>query len=323
MRARAPSPFPYIFKSKLIDVSIAVKACGLFLLLSLTCALAAGEAAVSHDVARARVAVLDLGRMEEGRRAADSLASSLSSDAGLAIVDREQGRAAALGAGYDGSLNMTLEEARDLGAAIECDFFITGDAQSLRRSPSVGPTYYEAYAAVFIVSARTGRLVMWERPSFEAATPAEAEKLLHAELKSGPKRSSYADAIRRAQESERSSRALLAQSHGEPVIEDAPDDEEQARASGLRLPQPYRRLRPPYTEAAARMEAEATVDVQVLIGADGEVGRIDVVRWAGFGLDEATTETVRRLHFRPAMRGGRAIPMRVLLRYNFRRPPKQ
>jgi hypothetical protein len=30
--------------------------------------------------------------------------------------------------------------------------------------------------------------------------------------------------------------------------------------------------------------------------------------------------TVKQLHFFPAMRNGRAIPMRVLLRYNFRKP---
>jgi outer membrane biosynthesis protein TonB len=50
---------------------------------------------------------------------------------------------------------------------------------------------------------------------------------------------------------------------------------------------------------------------------------VDVVRWAGFGLDEATTETVRQMHFRPAMRNGSPVAMRVLLRYNFRKPPKQ
>jgi hypothetical protein len=31
---------------------------------------------------------------------------------------------------------------------------------------------------------------------------------------------------------------------------------------------------------------------------------------------------VRRLHFFPAKRDGVAIPIRVLLRYNFRKPPK-
>jgi hypothetical protein len=47
-----------------------------------------------------------------------------------------------------------------------------------------------------------------------------------------------------------------------------------------------------------------------------------VVRWAGFGLDEATVATVRQMHFFPAMRNGTALPMRVLLRYNFRKPPR-
>jgi outer membrane biosynthesis protein TonB len=45
------------------------------------------------------------------------------------------------------------------------------------------------------------------------------------------------------------------------------------------------------------------------------------VRWAGFGLDQATLETIHKLHFFPATREGVAVPIRVLLRYNFRKPP--
>jgi TonB family protein len=309
-------------------VSITFKFRRALLLFALACALTAATTAAyavqeqEQTVARARVAVLDFGDTETGRLTARRLAESLSTQAGLSVIDRVESRDAARGAGYAGSLNMTIAEARDLGAAIDCDFFITGDAQTLRRSPSVGPIYYEAYAALFIVSSRTGRLLAWERPSFEAATPEVAEQRLVAELSGATLRQRYAMLISRAQEDERQRRALLAQSHSTPVIEDAPEESEAA-AQGLRLPQPYRRLRPPYPDTAARIEAEATVDVQVEIGADGEVGHIDVVRWAGLGLDEATVETVRGLHFRPAMRGGKPVPMRVLLRYNFRKPPKQ
>ena len=46
--------------------------------------------------------------------------------------------AAALGNGYQGSLNLTTESARDLGAAIGCDFFIIGNADTVKRSPSSG-----------------------------------------------------------------------------------------------------------------------------------------------------------------------------------------
>jgi TonB family protein len=59
--------------------------------------------------------------------------------------------------------------------------------------------------------------------------------------------------------------------------------------------------------------------VLVDVGADGEVRGVDIVRWAGFGLDESAVATVKQMHFFPAMRNGTAIPMRVMLRYNFRK----
>src|SRR5215210_9416073 len=111
-----------------------------FFLVSLACALSAH--ALAQVPQKARVAVLDFGQTEEGRRTAESLAKSLASDERLSIMDRDQSRAAALGSGYAGSLNMTLEEARSLGAVIDCDLFLTGDAQTLRRSSSSGPDYY-------------------------------------------------------------------------------------------------------------------------------------------------------------------------------------
>lgn len=270
-----------------------------------------------------RVAVLDFGETPTGERASEKLSHLLSANNSLLMVDREESRAAARGAGYRGSLNMTLQEARDLGGAIGCDFYFTGDAQTLRRSPSTGAVYYEAYASIFIVSARTGRLVMWDRPSFEAASQDEALKSLLKEL--GVRGAHYAERVQAAQEAERNERAqasALALTVGAPVIEDAPDTEAAAALAGLRLPQPYRRLRPVYPDTAARAEAEATVDVQLEIDTDGEVSRAEVVRWAGFGLDEATINIVRQLHFRPAMRDGVAVSVRVMLRYNFRRPQK-
>jgi TonB family protein len=82
-------------------------------------------------------------------------------------------------------------------------------------------------------------------------------------------------------------------------------------------------VHPVYPETAARAEAEATVDVLVDLDAEGEVTRVEVMRWAGFGLDDSTVNTIRQMHFRPATRDGVPLPMRVLLRYNFQRPAKE
>lgn len=265
------------------------------------------------------LAVLDFGDSTLGRLTSEKLATNLKNETGVLVLDRDQARAAARGFGYTGSMNLSLSEARDLGAALGCDFFILGDAQTLRRSPSTAPVYFESYASIFLVSARSGRLVKWQRPSFQASTAAAADQTLLAELSSRDARNHIVISVHRAREDERSERELRIEKQT-PIIEEAPDDDKRAEAEGLRLPRPYRRLLPVYPESAARAEAEATVDVLVDLDASGEVMRVEVARWAGFGLDETTVELVRRLHFFPALRNGVAIPIRVLLRYNFRKP---
>jgi TonB family protein len=283
------------------------------------CALLAGATVAPARVVAGRVsvAVLDFGETETGRRAAVELSDALAKTPDFELVNRAQARAAARGAGYAGSLNLTLAEARDLGGAIGCDFYFTGEAHTLRRTSSARGDYFESYAALFLVSAETGRLVLWEQFNAEAGAPAEAEKSLLAELRQRAAR--YAGAISEAQEAERRERQLAREQGGAGAFEDAPE-EGSAAALNYRAPQPYRSLRPAYPATAARVAAEATVDALVEVDAAGEVKDIEIVRWAGYGLNEAVIATVRQLHFRPATRDGRAIPIRVLLRYNFRRP---
>lgn len=284
---------------------------------ALLCVLAATSTRAAE---RLNVAVLDLGATETGQRVADELAISLTKTDSLSLVNRAQTRAAARGIGYTGSLNLTLPEARDLGAAIGCDFFITGEAQTLRRTSSARPVYFESYASLFFVSARTGRLILWDQPDAEAATPEEAERILFGQLRARFGR--YVEALHKAQGDERQEKLAALERDGDAiVIAEAPEEGSPA-AAGFRPPHPFRRLRPAYTTAAARVEAEATVDVLVEIDAEGAVQNIEVVRWAGYGLNESVAETVRRMHFRPAMRDGATVPVRFLLRYNFRRPAR-
>jgi TonB family protein len=271
-----------------------------------------------------RVAVLDFGDSGTGRRVAEKLAQGFAQPPAnkteFQIIDRDRARAAATGVGYQGSVNMTLQEAADLGSAIGCDFFFTGVAETLRRSPSDGSIYFESYAAIYLVSARTGRLILWERTAVKLPEPREAERSLLEKLVAADALSRYQRDISRALQDERAERAHAVESPA-PIIEEAPADTNPV-ANGLQLPRPYRRLKPPYPQIAAQSEVEATVDVLVDLDAQGEVGRVEIARWAGYGLDQSVVDTVGQLHFFPAMRDGVAIPMRVLLRYNFRKPPQ-
>jgi TonB family protein len=268
------------------------------------------------------LAILDLGKTPTGLRAAAVIRTALhlrEETDEFIVIDRDRASAAAKGAGFEGSLNLTIQEARDLGAAMGCDFFLIGDAQTLKRSPSSKPSYYETFASVFLVSARTGRLILWERPSVQRDTAAGSEKALLEILSSDETRQRYLVTIRRAQDDERAERVSAVET-GPEIIEVMSDDDTDTKQE-VRAPRPYRRLRPPYPESAARAEVEAVVDVLVDIDAHGEVGRVEIARWAGYGLDQSVIDTVRQMHFFPALRDGTAVPMRVLLRYNFRKPP--
>ena len=293
-------------------------------LLSSLCLLLLASSATAQS-RPTRLAVIDFGNAPTGLHAAEAIRETLHPQAEapagreFAVIDRDQTRAAALGAGFEGSLNLTIQQARDIGAAMGCDFYFIGEAQTLRRSPSTKPFYYESYAAVFLVSTRTGRLALWERPTAQRDAPAESEKALLAILTSEETRHRYVVALRRAQEDEQAERANALES-GPQIIEVMSDDDSDTNRE-VRAPRPYRRLKPPYPDTAAVAEVEATVDALVDIDARGEVGRVEIVRWAGYGLDQSVIDTVRQMHFFPAQRDGVAIPMRVLLRYNFRKPP--
>lgn len=268
---------------------------------------------------KTRLAVLDFGSSKVGKQSSTTIRSSLSLSSDIEVLDSDLTAAAAKGAGYGGSLNMSLSEARDLGSALGSEFYLVGDAQTLRRSSSNTPLYYESYLSLFLISTRTGRLIFWDRLNAESDNSNDSEAKLLKHLSGNETIDQWLRQLRKAQVNERTERAADLDLAA-PMIEEAPSDEKATTELRLSLPKPYRRLRPAYTDSAARADIEATVDVLVDVSADGEVNQVRVARWAGFGLDETTVATVRQLHFFPAMRDGNPIPMRVLLRYNFRKP---
>lgn len=266
-----------------------------------------------------KLGVLDFGGSPVAKVSTDKIRSALRGVSNIRLTDPELSATAARGVGYSGSLNMSTTEARDLGAAMDAEFYLIGDAQTLRRSSSSTPVYYESYCSIFLISARSGRLIFWSRPRAESSNASQSEEQLGKTLSDKEFTAHVVEAIKKAQLEETKQRSAEVNAVA-PLIEEAPENEETADAQGIRLPRPYRRIRPDYPETAALAEAEATVDVLVDVDERGEVGQVQVARWAGFGLDETTVATVRQLHFFPALRNGNPIPMRVLLRYNFRKP---
>jgi len=278
---------------------------------------------VAGQSRRTRIAIVGFNGDGISAAVADALASIFSSKeraapaAEFETSDRNLAITAARGAGYSGQLNMSVQEARDIGASIGCDLYFLGNAQTLRRTSSARAIYYETSASIFLVSARTGRLILWDGPTAEDDSAEQSESKFMRMLSSA--RYGYVVAVRRAVEDEREERASAVQ-NGTPVIELLANDQQNSDVQ-VQAPRPYRRLKPPYPDAAARAEIEATVDALVEIDAQGEVRSVQIERWAGYGLDDSVVATVKQMHFFPARRDGIPISLRVLLRYNFRKPP--
>ena len=224
----------------------------------------------------------------------------------VALLDRELILAAFSSFKFEHPTNLRSSDAAAAGSAIGCDAFLIIEAGVNRRSSSARPVYFEAYAALFLVDSSSGRLLKWFGPRVEADTERESVARL---LETAPSFAREILDLTAAAKSKKNSDAAAV------AIETLPESPEK----GLQPPIPYRRIKPKYTEEAERLGIAASVEILVDIGEDGSIKRIEIVRWAGYGLEGSVENAVRSMNWRPAYRGGRPIAMRVLLRYNFKR----
>jgi TonB family protein len=237
--------------------------------------------------------------------------AALANDERAALIEAAQMRPALAGIAYKDSINFTLKEAQNLGAAIGCDFFIIGKADAALRSTAANESHAEALLGVLLVDSRSGALAHFDFLLEKAATIEAAQSKVAQVLASRLK--FY---IERAL-AFRAARLAPGPLSDEPV-EEMPDTE-SATAAGFKAPEFLNRVKPDYTDEAERADLTATVEATVIFKASGEVGEVVIVRWAGFGLEEAVVRAIRQLKFKPATRDGKAISVRALIRYNFRR----
>lgn len=75
---------------------------------------------------------------------------------------------------------------------------------------------------------------------------------------------------------------------------------------------------PPYSEQARKAKFQGTVVLAIIIDAQGNVRDEQVIKALGLGLDEEAMKTVKTWKFKPAMRNGVPVPVRVTVEISFR-----
>ena len=96
-----------------------------------------------------------------------------------------------------------------------------------------------------------------------------------------------------------------------PVFQPGPD---------VRAPFVVAKAKPAYTEEAGLAKLEGGVLLSLVVGADGQPSDIQVTRPLGLGLDESAVESVRAWQFKPGLRNGVPVDVRVNEEVFFRSP---
>lgn len=239
-------------------------------------------------------------------RAADGLSNELAKTSD--VLDLSLSRSAFDALSITTPFNMTARQSSVAATAVGCDYLIIIRSATMRRTALERPEYYESFASVFVISQKLGNLIDWSNSAFNGASIKESEDTL---IGSMPK---LAANIRAAIAAAGLAPAKLASAE----IEEMPADGTPG-ALNFRSPIPYLRIKPEYTAIASFYDVAATVEIELTLASDGSILAADVVRWAGFGLDGSALKAVRSMQWRPAERNGKTLPIRVLLRYNFKK----
>ncbi|MEW6736219.1 MAG: energy transducer TonB [Acidobacteriota bacterium] len=228
---------------------------------------------------------------------------------GLTLQDRSLTGAVTRSLQFPNRYNLTRTEARNWGLALGVDFYVALRVQMLERVDVGTRLYTQCYIALFFINARNGELSHFDFVEVRGETLAATQSAAATEI------------VRRIPEYVRRLREAFEQQ----FIPRQLDEEDRAaievpaegEKEGFKSPVVLVRRQPDYSETARKMGISAVVEVEAVLRRDGKIGQVEIVRWAGFGLDEATATAVRQLKFKPATLQGREISCRALLRYNF------
>jgi protein TonB len=83
------------------------------------------------------------------------------------------------------------------------------------------------------------------------------------------------------------------------------------------LPRALNAPRPNYTEEARTNKAQGIVRARILIGSDGTVKQVRIIRGLPYGLDEEAIRAAMQMRFRPALKDGRAVAYWMALDVEF------
>ncbi len=257
---------------------------------------------VVTSTAQERIAILT----PENNELSDSIITKLEAILlpNYKIINSSLAKSALMAQNFENPFNLSLQQAKNLGNAIGCNLYVLIKAESISRTSLEKGTYVETYAAFFLISSRTGRLLSWHLLKAEAQNEDNSTEKFFSVLDEFL--TQFVTEIQSAGDYDLKMQGVAK----------FPEFNDNTQ---IRPPMPYRRITPEYPELARDYLIAATIEAAVDIDEKGNVVNVEILRWAGFGLEEAVIKAIRAMNWRPGEMNKKTLPLRVLLRYNFKK----
>jgi protein TonB len=98
----------------------------------------------------------------------------------------------------------------------------------------------------------------------------------------------------------------------------APGRPDQTVLRTNRLAKPIQSVRPVYPPLALKMGMQGDVTLKIIVDAEGNVSRAEIVTSGGADFDEAALKAVKQSRFEPAQRDGQNVTAEFTYIYRFR-----
>ena len=87
---------------------------------------------------------------------------------------------------------------------------------------------------------------------------------------------------------------------------------------GVSAPVAISKVEPAYSAVAKIAKLQSTVVLSIVIGLEGRVRSVEMLRGVGLGLDEQAAEAVLQWKFKPGMKDGQPVAVKANVEINFR-----
>jgi TonB family protein len=87
--------------------------------------------------------------------------------------------------------------------------------------------------------------------------------------------------------------------------------------NGVTEPIPLKNVQPSYTQEARDARVQGTIQLEAVIGSDGSISKVQVLKSLGYGLDENAAKALSEWQFKPGTKDGKPVNVRIQVTMNF------